>query len=409
MPTITVIVTTYNRCAYLAEAITALEAQTRAPAQIILRDDGSTDGTEAYARPLADRSSGRILYRRGENRGKSHALNEGLAEATGDYIWICDDDDLVLPDAAERLGAALDRTEAGMAAGMHERFEDDPVTGERRFSGPGYWPDLSEGSVLRHLLEDIFFFQNATLVRQEAFARVGPFREDLMRSIDYEMFVRLAARHPVEMVEGVLFHQRKHPGARGPAAARHEVAASEAVWSENDRAIFARFRDLLPLELYEAMFETPDPALRRRAALLQRGCVYARRNDWEAALDDLKAAAAVAGGGAEGNEGRETLTAVERAICHRTMAGKHGAAAAFRAPVAGQLAELGGRAGRAISTELARGAVWRAREAAARRDLPGAARVAAFVMRLGWPPSAPAKSGARLIEKRQLTPNDYAW
>lgn len=280
MSGISAIVPTYNRSDYLAEAVGAIAAQSRPVDEILIWDDGSTDGTEAVGRRLAADSSGRIRYRRSENHGKAHALNAALAEVSGDLIWICDDDDLALPDAAERLEAALTLPQTGLAAGAHDRFRDLPGGAGRQFMGAGYWPDLSHGSILRHLLEDIFFFQNATLIRRSALDRVGPFREDLARSIDYEMFVRLAARYPVAMVDGVMFLQRKHDGARGPAASRHAAAQSEAVWAEADRAIFREYRAILPLSLYEAMFDTPDPQVRRRAALLQRGCVYARRNDW---------------------------------------------------------------------------------------------------------------------------------
>ena len=83
MPAISAIVTTYNRRGYLVEAVEALKVQTRPVVQLIIWDDGSTDGTEAYARPLAQASGGRILYRRSENRGKSHALNAALVGGRG--------------------------------------------------------------------------------------------------------------------------------------------------------------------------------------------------------------------------------------------------------------------------------------------------------------------------------------
>lgn len=402
MPSITAIVATYNRCAYLAEAVASLQAQSRPVDQIIIRDDGSSDGTEGFAAPLAAASDGRILYLRSDNGGKSRALNTALQEARGDYIWICDDDDLALPHAAEQLARALEISGAGLAAGRHERFREDPDSGQHEMMGTGYWPDLSTGSVLRHLLEDIFFFQNATLVRRDALERVGPFREDLARSIDYEMFVRLAARYPVEMVDDVLFHQRKHDGARGPAAARHAADQSETVWLEHDRAIFRDFRPVLPLSLYEAMFDTPDPAVRRRAGLLQRGCVYARRNDWDVALADWTEAARIPG----------PLAATETAILIRAMAGKHGCAPAFRAPVSGQIAGLRrlGNAGPAIAAALGRGAIWRARVAMAARNPAETARIAAFIARTalmaGKQASAPAPE---MRENRSLAPEAYRW
>ncbi|UWQ21590.1 glycosyltransferase family 2 protein [Jannaschia sp. W003] len=407
MHSITAIVATYNRRDYLEQAVDALLAQTRPPEQIVIWDDGSTDGTERYAAPLAAASDGRILYRRGENRGKSAALNAALHCATGDRIWICDDDDIAMPDAAERLAAALDASGAGMAIGRHTRFRTDPATGAEQDLGTGYWPDLSQGSLLRHLLEDIFFFQNAALVRREALGRVGPFREDLARSIDYEMFVRLAVRVPMVLADGILFRQRKHDGARGPAAARHAAARSEAVWREADRAIFAAFRPVLPLALYEALFDAGDPALLRRAALLQRGCVHARRTDWPAAWEDFEAAAAIHAPG--------PLAPTERAILRRALAGKHGPADGFAAPALARLRTLArtGPLGREIAAALGRGAVWRARAALGARDLSAAVRAARFVWRAGGaaalrPPTA-GDAAPHITERRTPAPRAYAW
>lgn len=406
MTAISAIVATCNRQVFLEEAIDSLQRQSRPVDQIVIWDDGSTDGTETYGRALAKRAPGQILYRRSQNRGKSCALNAALQETTGAYIWVCDDDDIALPFAAERLAGRLDGTDAGLAAGRHERFRDDPRTGRRETMGTGYWPDLSEGTVLRHLLEDVFFFQNASLVRREALDRVGPYREDLPRSIDYEMFVRLASRYPIEMIDEVLFHQRKHDGARGPASLRHAADTSEQVWMEFDRKIFADFREVLPLSLYEALFDSADPPLRSRAALLQRGCVYARRSDWEAALCDFSSAA--------GLRPKTPLTEIERQIAIRALAGKHGCSTAFRNPIAERLARLRRRgvAGRSLAAALGRGALWRGRVAMAQKDLTELARIAGFVARMsGFAPTHADPAGAAhdLREKRTLAPHDYAW
>ena len=406
MSRITAIVTTFNRRDYLAQAIDALRSQTRPLEQIVIWDDGSSDGTGDYAAPLAAGSDGQILYFRGENRGKSAALNAALHASTGDRIWICDDDDVVLPDAAARLDAALDATGAGLAVGAHTRFRVDPVTRIEEDLGTGYWPDLTQGSLLRHLLEDIFFFQNATLVRRTALDSVGPFREDLARSIDYDMFVRLATRFPMTFVHGILFRQRKHDGARGPAAARHDAFQSEEVWRAADRAVFSGFRDILPLSLYEELFETSDPVLSRRVALLQRGCVYARRTDRVHAHADFAAAAGLAEPG--------DLRSTERDILRRALAGKHGPDAMFEPAALDDLSTLSrcGRLGRQIAAGLGRGALWHGRAALERCDLPGALRAARFVWRAGGPAAlfrpAPAR-GTPVKERRDLTAGAYAW
>jgi len=366
--TITAIVPTYNRAVYLSEALASIASQTRPVDEIIVWDDGSTDATETVARAAA----GPVRYFRSANGGKSRALNAAMAKATGSLIWICDDDDIALPHAAQTLAGLLGaRSDADVAGGSYRRFHTDPGTGARIERGPGYWPDLSQGSVLRHLLEDIFLFQNATLVRRSAYEAVGGFREDLPRSIDYDMIVRLAVRAPVVMTEKAVFLQRKHDGARGPATARHAAARSGEVWQIADRDVFAPFRKSVPLSLYEALFEgTPDAV--RRAGLLQRACVYARRTDWAAACEDFGAAAEVAP--------ECPLSELEVAICRRAMGGKHGIVQAMIPEVRHTLAHLArsGPLGAAIARALNRGLRWRLREAVAARrfgDIAGIARL----------------------------------
>ncbi len=366
--TITAIVPTYNRAVYLAEALAALASQTRPVDEIIVWDDGSTDTTEAVARAAV----GPVRYFRSANGGKSRALNAAMAKATGSLIWICDDDDIVLPHAAETLAGLLGgRADAGVAGGSYRRFHTATSTGARIEQGPGYWPDLSQGSVLRHLLEDIFLFQNATLVRRSAYDAVGGFREDLPRSIDYDMIVRLAMQTPVVMTEKTVFLQRKHDGVRGPAVARHAAARSDEVWQSADCAVFASFRDSVPLSLYEGLFDGPPQAI-RRAALLQRACVYARRTDWAAACEDFVAASLVAPD--------RPLSEVEIAICRRAMGGKHGIDQADTTEARQALADLArsGPVGVAVARALRRGLRWRLRQAiAARRfgDIAGIARL----------------------------------
>ncbi|MBM7069104.1 glycosyltransferase family 2 protein [Actibacterium sp. 188UL27-1] len=397
---ITAIVPTYNRSTYLVEAVQALLSQTRPLHQIIVWNDGSTDETAQVMADITRQNPGRITYHEAANGGKSKALNAAMALATGDYVWICDDDDVALQDAAERMGAVLDTSDAAMVAGSHVRFSVDPKTGEHVLSDTGYWPDLSSGSILRHLLEDIFFFQNAALVRRAAFEEVGPFREDLARSIDYQMFVRLAARFPVQMVNGVLFHQRKHDGPRGSSGASHSASESENVWLHHDRAIFAEFRQSLPLALYESFFDGPAEIV-KRAALLQRACVYARRLDWPAAIEDFSEAT-----GISADQG---LSTVEQNCIRRALSGKHGCAPAFVSPVAGQLLALRQRGpiGKAIVANLARGAVWRVRMAHLSRDYAEALRVMAFIFRATLAGSKGAISP--LVERDKLLPEAYQW
>ncbi|MCK0168478.1 glycosyltransferase family 2 protein [Jannaschia sp. S6380] len=368
MPLISAIVPTYNRARFLRQTIDGLRRQTRRVDEIILWNDGSTDETLDVVRDLGKG----IRVFSAANAGKSAALNAAMAEARGDYIWICDDDDIALPGAAATLAGILDANPgAGVAGASYRRFREGQPE-----QGPGYWPDMGTGTPIRHVLEDIFLFQNAMMVRRELYDRVGPFREDLPRSIDYEMLVRLGLAAPIVMTEEAVFLQRKHDGDRGPAAARHAADQSEAVWKATDRAIFAGFRDRIPLSFYEAMFQADGPEALRRVALLQRACVHARKTDWPAAIADFNAAA--------GLLPQAALGATERRICLRAMAGKHGIAEAMEPATRHALRGIARRtpAGAAIATALRHGLRWRLRVAVTRRDLGDTVGIARLAMAL---------------------------
>jgi glycosyltransferase involved in cell wall biosynthesis len=386
-------VPTYNRKEYLCEAILALQNQSRPVDEIIVWDDGSSDGTDKMISALQIPN---LTYVHAENAGKCAALNGALSHATGDYIWICDDDDIALPHAAEKLAVVLDvNPDIGISGGGYERFRDTDNGQER--SGPGYWPDLSNGTPLRHLLEDIYLFQNATMVQRSCYDAVGPFNENLVRSIDYDMIVRLAIRFPLHMSEDVLFLQRKHDGDRGPASARHSIAKVESVWSAQDRVVFQGLRDKIPITLIAAMFDGDETQV-LRAAYIQRATIFARHDLWDFAIDDLQRAEKL---------GRETpLGPLEFAMCRRAVSGKQGVR--IDSNQLRRLKDLSRSSliGDQIARSLGRGLIWSIRKAVTDRDFATMMRLGATLTRTGLK-MKPDPTGSDVNERQQIPLTAY--
>lgn len=391
LPRISFIVPTFNRARYLGEALGSIIPQMAADDELLVIDDGSTDGTAEVLSGLGPK----VRTMRQANAGKAVALNRGLAETSGRYVWICDDDDVLRPNAVSRLVKALESSEAGFAFGRYTRFSNG-ADGGRQDLGTGYWPDLTGGSLTRHILEDAFVMQNAALVRREVYNAVGPFAEAMPRSLDYEMFARLAVACPSIYVDRVLFDQRKHEGVRGPAALLHAASQSDNVWHEYDRRIFENLYAHAPLAHFEAMFACDDPALRRRAALLQRAAIMARHACWAEAIADIGSAAAIPG----------ALDPGEISICRRALAGKH-----LFASLPGSIHEAAlrrlatGATGREIVTQMFAGTLWRIRRGstqerrvtlAAMRGVLGLARTAQLIAFRGEGPARP-------VEVREVT------
>jgi glycosyltransferase involved in cell wall biosynthesis len=97
-PLISVVVPTYNRARLIQPTLDAILAQSRPADEIIVIDDGSTDDTEAQLAKYRDR----IFYRRIDNSGVQTARNTGISLARGDWIALCDSDDIWLPQYLDR-------------------------------------------------------------------------------------------------------------------------------------------------------------------------------------------------------------------------------------------------------------------------------------------------------------------
>ncbi len=123
MPRISVVVPVYNVERYLAECLRSLRAQTVRDYEVVMVEDGSTDGSAAIAEEFADRDPRfRLVVQ--ENGGLGHARNTGVRHARGELVAFADSDDVVPPDAYERLAESLDASGSDFASGNVLRLED---------------------------------------------------------------------------------------------------------------------------------------------------------------------------------------------------------------------------------------------------------------------------------------------
>lgn len=115
LPLVTIIVPVYNVRAYVGECIESLLNQTYTNLEIILVDDGSTDGSEAVCDEYAKKDS-RIRVIHQENQGPAAARNAGLDHASGEYVTFVDSDDVVASVFIEKLYKLLKKYHADIAA-----------------------------------------------------------------------------------------------------------------------------------------------------------------------------------------------------------------------------------------------------------------------------------------------------
>lgn len=119
-PVITVIVPVFQVHQYIGECVESLIHQTFKDLEIILVDDGSTDGSEILCDEYAEKDSRiRVIHQR--NKGLSGARNTGMDNANGEYIAFIDSDDIVCPEFVERLYALILKYHADIAACAFEK------------------------------------------------------------------------------------------------------------------------------------------------------------------------------------------------------------------------------------------------------------------------------------------------
>lgn len=204
MRSISVIIPTYNQAQFLGEAIESALAQTLPPRELIVVDDGSSDGT---ARVLAG-FEGRIRAMRQANRGVAAARNAGARAASGDALAFLDSDDRWLPEKLERQSARLEaESDLGL---VHVGFEEIDANGavlNAHMDGREGW-----------VAEDILLFDgpvilgggSGVMIPRRVFEEAGGFDERLSTSADWDLYYRIAARYRIGFIDRVLLQYRLH-------------------------------------------------------------------------------------------------------------------------------------------------------------------------------------------------------
>jgi len=190
MPYFTVIISTYNRRSVLPRAIESVLSQTFRDFELLVIDNGSTDGTESVAKSIRDK---RVNYIKNPHPTDScdGPRNMGIRMAKGILIAFLDDDDIWYPDRLEKVKRAFDE-HADVSAVCHNEHRkiDGRVEGVVRY---GPW---SEDIHERLLYEGNCLSSCGTTVKRDTLRELGGFdeRNEFLRAADYDFWIRLTAR-----------------------------------------------------------------------------------------------------------------------------------------------------------------------------------------------------------------------
>lgn len=209
---VSVVIPVYNGARYLSEAIQSMLAQTEAPREIILVDDGSTDDSAALIQRLAATTTIPLRYVHQANQGTAAARNRGIKLAAGPLIAFLDQDDLWLPEKLARQCDLLRRQPAaGYSITQVESFMDNG-------GPPPAW--LRAGWLAE---PQAVYLPSSLLVRRSTFQQVGVFDPTLRNGSDIDWFARVrSAGVAVAIASEVLVRYRIHSGNQSQFARENQ-------------------------------------------------------------------------------------------------------------------------------------------------------------------------------------------
>ena len=223
-PLISIGVSTYNRKDYLQLSLDSLLNQSYPNCEIIVVDDGSSDGTAEMMREKYPQ----IKYVYQENAGDAAAKNHAARVASGEFVVFNDSDDLFLPDAVERLYKALPSDDpTAISYGTYNTINAAGELLPTRRKVAVYPSGVITGDLLTHIIVN----NCATLMPLELYKKHGGLNEKLKTAYDYEFFLELSTHCTFKALQEPVFLRRRHSSNVSSAS----YAKLHTVWQVVER------------------------------------------------------------------------------------------------------------------------------------------------------------------------------
>jgi glycosyltransferase involved in cell wall biosynthesis len=252
-PTVSVIIPTYNRAAWLKQAIESVLAQKFKDFELLIIDDGSTDNTIDSIKNYGDR----VIYKFQSNQGPAAARNLGIKSAQADLISFLDSDDRWVVNKLEKQVSLMRNNPSIKICYTDETWIRKGVRVNqkkihRKFSG---W-------IYQKCLPLCIISPSSAMIHRDVFDRIGLFDESLLVCEDYDLWLRISAFFPITFIDEPLI--LKYGG--------HEDQLSHRLWGMD------RFRiQALEKMLTENRLSTEDriatiKMLQKKCKILANGC-----------------------------------------------------------------------------------------------------------------------------------------
>jgi glycosyltransferase involved in cell wall biosynthesis len=208
---VSIVVPVFNAERYLRASLDSIVGQSYSPVEIIVMDDGSTDTSADIIRSYKDRVK---VHRQARNRGQFDNVNDGIALATGEYIAVYHADDIYDANIVDREVAFLLKYPEAGAVFCLDIFIDSMGHECGRLHIP---PEVRGGRPLDYsvILNALLSYKNtflcgpASMVRSRVYKNVGGYRgSEFGIAADLEMWVRIAEKYPIGILEDYLLRYR---------------------------------------------------------------------------------------------------------------------------------------------------------------------------------------------------------
>jgi len=265
---VSIIIPCYNYSRFLRPAVESALGQTSAdlPLEVVVVDDGSTDDTAAVAAEFGER----VHYIYQNNAGLSAARNTGMREARHDLVMFLDADDMLAPGIIQKMLAARGTLEVPPAVLAGTDLPID-AAGQPKKSWPQETGELRRVTARQLVLRNRFVC--TVLADRRALLALGGFDETLKASEDRDMWIRVAARETVCLLDRCVLLRRMH-GTNMSLAARRQTACIQQVLAK----AFANPQ----LDLSRR-----DQRLAQAVCLYQSALMYSAAHDHGAAMGQL--------------------------------------------------------------------------------------------------------------------------
>lgn len=203
---VSVVIPTYNAEAFLTQTLNSALAQTYKPIEIIVVDDGSTDGT----RRILETYRGRIQIVLQTNKGAGTARNTGIAKSHGKYIAFLDADDQWESTKLSCQVAAMEKdAEAGVCYtdGIYYDGKEVVLVSHAAFRR------AYSGWVFDPLFIENFIITSSVMVRRNCLEIVGCFNPEYLNAQDYDLWIRLAKRYRFIYLDKIFVRYWHHGGS----------------------------------------------------------------------------------------------------------------------------------------------------------------------------------------------------